>query len=60
MTGQRTTDEDAPPPCECCKYSMACTYPDGCIPFREYINTGKAISPPEQYPGEKNSEQALL
>ena len=56
MNGKHRTIEDAPPPCECCKYSTACTYPDGCIPFREYVNTGKAIGPRKLFEDKKRAD----
>ena len=40
--------EQEPAPCEACEFSRVCTVE--CRPFRDYVQTGRRISPPRELP----------
>ena len=49
---RRLTDaiaEQQAPPCEQCQFSRICTVE--CRSFRDYMQTGRRISPPREMPG---------
>ena len=41
------------PPCDGCLWSRECTVPERCGAFRFYVETGREIQPPREFPGER-------
>ena len=41
--------EQPDPPCEACRFSTICTAE--CRQFAAYVQTGKRIEPPREFPG---------
>ena len=60
MTGQHKTGEDAPPPCECCKYSMTCTILEAAFRFVNTSTRGRQSVRRSSTRVRENSEQLMV